>query len=186
MTLLGDVLVGGAVGQELVVLEHAADLTTQERNLAVAQVREVLAGDVDVTRRGLELADDGLDERRLARAGMADKEDEVAGHDVERDVVQSRPVRLGGIHQRHMAHRDGGRHVTVAGTLLGSGHTARGPGSGLSRRGGSGASEVVCHLLTPITWADRMCQKNACLLARIKAHVLGIVSNHDKTGMEKG
>ena len=50
------VFVGGLLRQELKVLEHGANLTTQERNLAVLDLHEILAGDQNAAAGGLDVA----------------------------------------------------------------------------------------------------------------------------------
>ena len=54
----------------------------------VGHLVDVRPAIVDAARGGLDLADQRLDQRRLAAAGGADEEDELAAVDVERDAVE--------------------------------------------------------------------------------------------------
>ena len=92
---VGDVVVRVAVRQELEVLEHALDVAAQHRHLRARQPPEVAPADDDAPARRLDLLEQQLDDRRLARARGADDEHEVALVDHERDVAaaRSRPAR---------------------------------------------------------------------------------------------
>ena len=86
---VGDVLVDRLVGQQLEVLEDAADVAPQQGDLAAPQGAEVAPRDEDAPLGRLELLEDELDEGRLAGTGRPDQEDELALVDVERDVLQA-------------------------------------------------------------------------------------------------
>ena len=90
---IGDVLEDRLVGQQAEVLEDAADLAAQSRDLALGQAVEVATGDEDAPARGVLLLHDELHHRRLARAGRADDEGELAARDLEADVVEGRTGR---------------------------------------------------------------------------------------------
>src|SRR5688500_269231 len=89
-----DVLGRGAVGQELEVLEDAADVAPQERDLGVLQAAELTAADDDLSFRRLELLQQEPHDRRLARAGGPDEEDEFALLDQEGCLLQRDDTRL--------------------------------------------------------------------------------------------
>ena len=75
---VGDVLVGRAVGEELEVLEDAADVARSIEHLAPAQAGELAAADDDPAPGRVELLEEEPHDGRLARAGRADEEDELA------------------------------------------------------------------------------------------------------------
>jgi hypothetical protein len=83
-----DVLEDGLVAQQLEVLEHRADLPAQVRHLPPRDLGELLAEGVDLPRRRALLAQDEVEEGRLAGARGADEEDELAALDLEADLVQ--------------------------------------------------------------------------------------------------
>ena len=85
---VGDVVVDGAVGQQLEVLEDGADVAPQLRDLLLRQGADVAAGDADRAVGGRLVADQRLDQGRLAAAGRADEEDELAAVDRQRDPVE--------------------------------------------------------------------------------------------------
>ena len=85
---VGDVVVDGAVGEQLEVLEDRADVAPQLRDLLLRQGADVAAGDADAAVGGRLVADQGLDQGRLAAAGRADEEDEFAAVDRQRDPVE--------------------------------------------------------------------------------------------------
>src|SRR5262249_56471362 len=89
-----DVVRGGAAREELEVLEDAADVASKLRHFAVLQAREVASADDDPPARRLDLLQQQLDQRRLAGAGRADDEDELALLDHERDGVERGDIRL--------------------------------------------------------------------------------------------
>ena len=91
---VGDVLGRRAVAQELEVLEDAADVAAQQRHLRVLEPGQVAAADEDPARARLELLQEQADHRRLAGAGGADDEDELALLDHEGDVVERDDVRV--------------------------------------------------------------------------------------------
>ena len=127
----GHVVKDGLVRQQLEVLEHAADLAAQVRDLPVAHGAQVLASDHDLAVRGLELAGDELEERRLTRAGMAHEEHKLAGKDVNVHVVERRLVGLRRIDHRDALERDDGRAAVVDAARVGIGLL----GDGRKRRG---------------------------------------------------
>ncbi len=86
---VGDVVVDRLVGQQLEVLEHAADVAPQQRHLAVAQGAEVAAGHEDAPRVGPQFLEDQLYEGRLARAGGPDQEHELTLADVTGEVLEA-------------------------------------------------------------------------------------------------
>src|ERR687897_931572 len=81
---VGDVLRRRPVRKELEVLEDAADVSAELRHLAVREPSKVAAADDDAPGGRLELLEQEADHRRLAGAGRADKEDELALLDYER------------------------------------------------------------------------------------------------------
>ena len=91
------VVVDGLVGQQLEVLEHAADVAPQERHLAAPQGAEVAAGHEDAPRLRDELLEHQLDERRLAGAGGAHQEHELTLADVAGEVLEADHVRVVGL-----------------------------------------------------------------------------------------
>ena len=103
----GDVLVDGLVRQELEVLVDGADLATKIRDLLVAHLGEVLSGHDDLTGAGLQLARDEAQKRRLAGARVTDDEHELAGVDVEADVVECGLVGLGRVDECDVFERHG-------------------------------------------------------------------------------
>src|SRR6266536_4608200 len=88
----GDVLADGLIGEELEVLEYAADGTPQRRHLPGGEPVQLLARHPDVPGAGPLLLDQQADEGRLAGAGLADDEDELALADLHRDVVEGDDV----------------------------------------------------------------------------------------------
>src|SRR4029077_13154026 len=78
----GDVLVDGQVGQQLEVLEDQPDLPPVVGQLAPLHATQLDALDEDLALGRLLLPDQEANEGRLARAGRADQEKEVAlGYD---------------------------------------------------------------------------------------------------------
>ena len=106
---IGHVLVDGLVGQQLEVLEDAADVAPQQRHLGVPQRLQVATRDQDAALRRLELLEDELHERRLARPGGSDQEDELALLDVEGDVAEADDVDLAFIRLADVLEHDHGR-----------------------------------------------------------------------------
>src|SRR6266542_1951181 len=82
----------GLIGEELEVLEHAADGTPPRRHLPGGEPVQLLARHPDVPGAGPLLLDQQADEGRLAGAGLADDEDELALADLHRDVVEGDDV----------------------------------------------------------------------------------------------
>ena len=101
------VFVGGFLRQELKVLEHGANLTAQERNLAVLDLHEVLAGDQNAAARGLDVAVERRQQRGLTRAGVTDQKDELARIDLDVDVVERGLVGLRRVDLGDVLHDDG-------------------------------------------------------------------------------
>ena len=83
------VLVGVAVGQQLEVLEDAADVAAELGDPRALELAERAAADEDRALGRVELLDQQPDERRLARAGLADQEHPLALVDAQRDVAQA-------------------------------------------------------------------------------------------------
>ena len=84
--VLGDAERAG--GRELLVDEADAEVLA----LAHRAERDRAAGEGDLAGRWREGAGDDVDERRLARAVLADEADDLAGRDAEVDAVQHRHV----------------------------------------------------------------------------------------------
>ena len=101
---VGDVLGRGAVREQLEVLEDAADVAAQHRHLRPLEPRRSRPPTTILPLGRLELLQQQADERRLARAGGADDEDELALVDVERDVAQRDDVGL--VDLRHRLEHD--------------------------------------------------------------------------------
>ena len=89
-----DVLERRAVAEQLEVLEDAADVAAQQRHLRALEPRQVAPADDDAPARRLELLEEEPDDRRLARAGRADDEDELALLDHERRAIERDDVRV--------------------------------------------------------------------------------------------
>ena len=113
---VGDVVVDGAVGQQLEVLEDDAEVAAVVGDLAAVDLGQVAPGDADRAAVGLELLDEQAHERRLARAGRADEEHELAAAHGEGGLAQACvPGRVGLRHPaevddvRGMAGRRGGQ-----------------------------------------------------------------------------
>src|SRR5262249_28507859 len=87
-----DVLVDRLVREQLEVLEHAADVAAQLRDLPRAQAADVTPGDEHPALGGHFVAKQQLEEGGLAGAGRADEEDELALQDLERDVPECEDV----------------------------------------------------------------------------------------------
>ena len=122
----GDVLAHGLVGQQLEVLEHAADGAAQGRHLPGGEPVELLAGDPDLARGGPLLLGQQAQEGRLAGAGLADHEDELAFADLHGHVVEGGdvvPIGLADMveldHGAGMAFRSSGLHGREVGGLPG-------------------------------------------------------------------
>ena len=84
----GDVLPDRLGRQELEVLEDDPDLAAHLRDLPAAEPGDVLAVEDDLAPGRDLVADEQLDERRLAGARRPDEEDEIALGDDEVDVAQ--------------------------------------------------------------------------------------------------
>ncbi len=110
---VGDVVVHGAVRQQLEVLEDDADVAPEVRDPAARDLRQVVAGDADRAVGRIELLDQQAHERRLARAGRADEEDELAAVDRERHPIEAHIplVELGD--PAELDHRAGGDRTRI-------------------------------------------------------------------------
>ena len=84
---VSDVVVDGAIGQELEVLEDGADVAAQLRDLLLRQLADVAAGDLHRALGRGQLADQQLEQRRLAAAGRAYNGNELARADSDRRVL---------------------------------------------------------------------------------------------------
>ena len=85
---VGDVVVDRPVRQQLEVLEDDAEVAAVVRDLLARDLGQVAPGDRDRAVARLDLLDQQAHDRRLARAGRADEEDELAGVDRERRVLE--------------------------------------------------------------------------------------------------
>jgi hypothetical protein len=85
---VGDVVVHGAVRQQLEVLEDGPDPAAQVRDAPLRQAVDVVAGDKHLAARRLDLADQRPDQGRLAAPRRADDERELAALDAERDPLK--------------------------------------------------------------------------------------------------
>ena len=84
-----DVVVDRPVRQQLEVLEDDAEVAAVVRDLLAADLRQVAPRDRDRAVRRLDLLDQQPHDRRLAGAGRADEEHELARVDRERRVLQA-------------------------------------------------------------------------------------------------
>src|SRR5690606_14851558 len=75
--------------QQLVILEHHADLPTQEGNLRIADARQVLPGQQQLAAGGSFHRQQQTQQRALAGAGMAGDEEELAALHLEGQFMQS-------------------------------------------------------------------------------------------------
>jgi hypothetical protein len=82
----GDVLVGGLVLEELVVLEDDAERASQVRDAPLREAVQRPSGDVDLALADLFVLGEDLREGRFPRAGRPDEEDELPLRDVDVDV----------------------------------------------------------------------------------------------------
>ena len=92
-----DVLVHRLVGEQLEVLEDAADVAAQLRDLPRAEPADVAAGDEHPAVGGDLVAQQELQEGRLPGARRADEEDELALGDLEGELTQGDDVALVGL-----------------------------------------------------------------------------------------
>ncbi len=90
------------------------------RHLPAGEPVDLLAGDVDAAAGRARLAQHQPQERRLAGAGGADEEDELALLDVDVDVVERRPL-LAGVHRGDVLESD---HRVWVGRCSGTGKRA--------------------------------------------------------------
>ena len=102
-----DVLGDRLVLEQPEILEDDADVAAQRRHLAARHRHEVSPGDVDLAGRRRHLVRHETHERALARAGLADEEDELSALDVEADVVERRR-QLSAVRQTHMVETNHG------------------------------------------------------------------------------
>ena len=114
---VGDVVVDVAVGEQLEVLEDGADAAAQLRDPGAAERRDVPAGDQDLALGRLELVDQQLDQGRLAAAGRADEEDELAAIHPQADAVEGDVAAR--IHLGRAAQLDDRRRRPPLGQVLG-------------------------------------------------------------------
>ena len=91
-------------GSSLKSWKTQPEVAAQQRHLRALQPAEVAAADDDPAARRLELLQQQADDRRLARAGRADDEDELALVDHERDVAERDHVRV--VDLRHRLEHD--------------------------------------------------------------------------------
>jgi hypothetical protein len=82
-----DVVEHRPVAQQLVVLEHHADMAAEGRHLAARNGRGVAPADQHLAAGGALDAGDELQERALARAGMSGQERHLAGLDAKAQVA---------------------------------------------------------------------------------------------------
>src|SRR6266545_6825822 len=125
---VGDVLGRRSVREELEVLEDTADVAAELRHFRPAQPSQIAPRDEDSPRGRLEFLQEQADDRRLARAGGADDEHELALVDDEGNVREGGDVRF--VDLRHAFEDDhrsraGGRAVELA-VLLGKLRGAKG------------------------------------------------------------
>ena len=104
--------------QKLKVLEHGANLTAQERNLAVLDLHEVLTGNQDATTRRLDVAVERRQQRGLTRAGMTDQEDELTRIDLDVNVIECGLVGLRRVDLGDVLHKDDGLDTCLLGHLF--------------------------------------------------------------------
>src|SRR6202011_4630513 len=95
---VGDVVVHGAVRQELEVLEYDAEVAPVIRDPAADDVPQLTARHADDSLGRLELFDEQPDHRGLAGPGRADEEHEVLPVDRERRLVEG-DVAAGVLHR---------------------------------------------------------------------------------------
>jgi len=86
---VGDVLVDGLVGQQLEVLEDAADVAAQQGHLALRQGAQVAPGHQDPPFRGFQFLEDELDEGGLAGARRPHQKDEFALADMAGEILEA-------------------------------------------------------------------------------------------------
>src|SRR5215210_8319280 len=113
-----DVVVDIAVRKQLVVLEDGADPAAELRDLLVREGTDVPSGDQDLTLRRADLADQRLDQGRLAAARRSDEEDELAAVYPQADVLE--PDVAPGIDLGHPAQLDDRRATPLLGEVLGA------------------------------------------------------------------
>ncbi len=89
-----DVLVDGAVGQELEVLEDAPDVAAQLGHFPVTQLRDVAPGHDNSPGGGLLLPEQEPQEGGFPRPGRTDEEDEFALLHLGGDVSQRADIAL--------------------------------------------------------------------------------------------
>ena len=118
---VGDVVVHRAVGQQLEVLEDDAEVAPEVRHLLARDLRQVAPGDADRSRGRLELLDEQAHDRRLARSGRADEEDELPAADRERRVVEAHAVVVALADAAELDHRRRGGACRLASDDVGFG-----------------------------------------------------------------
>ena len=127
---VADVLGGGAVRQELEVLEHAAEVSAKERNLRALEPREIPAADDDAPLGRLDLLQEQANDGRLPGARSPDDEDELALVDREGDALERDHPRL--VDLLDVLEHDHRRAVLLPST-----------GSGVSKISFSGSANAV-------------------------------------------
>src|SRR5215210_8365035 len=120
-----------------------ADQAKGVRDLLVREGTDVPSGDQDLTLRRADLADQRLDQGRLAAARRSDEEDELAAVYPQADVLE--PDVAPGIDLGHPAQLDDRRAAPLLGEVLGA---ALRPGT---RRAGQVWCLSPCHR----SWAGR-------------------------------
>jgi hypothetical protein len=109
---VSNVVVHGAVREQLEVLEDHADVAAQLGHTLARHRADVVPGDKHLAAGGVHLTHQKTDERALAASGRAHEERELAAIDRQRDAVHADvPAR---IHNRRIAQLDDrcGRQVT--------------------------------------------------------------------------
>ena len=117
---VADVLGGGAVEEELEVLEHAAEVPAEQRHLGALKPAEVAPSDDDPALCRLDLLQQEPDDGRLPGAGGADDEHELALVDDERDALERPDAGLVDLLDALEDDHRGAARVRLDGLLLGS------------------------------------------------------------------
>ncbi len=126
---VGDVVVDGARWQQLEVLEDDADVAPVVGDVLVVDLPQVAAGDADDALARVELLDQQAHDRRLARSGGTDQEDELLAVDRESCPLQAdvaRVVELCDGAEVHDGVRSRRAHRGLPWALLGVGATTGG------------------------------------------------------------
>src|SRR3954451_19668394 len=115
---VGDVGVDGPVRQQLEVLEDDAEVAAVVRRLRARDVGERAARDADRAGGRVDLLDEEAHQRRLAAAGRAHEEHELATADRERDVVDAHVAARVELRDAGELDDDGARPAIVLGGAL--------------------------------------------------------------------